>query len=32
MRRWEAMVPPGVVEVIKRNSFFDYRPRLAESA
>ena len=29
---WEAMVPGGVAEVVKRNAFFEYRAPLAESA
>ena len=29
---WEAMVPDAVVDVIKRNAFFDYRAALAASA
>lgn len=29
---WEAMVPPGVAEVIKRNRFFDYQTPVAISA
>jgi len=29
---WEAMVPAGVAEVIKRNRFFDYQTPVAISA
>jgi hypothetical protein len=29
---WEGMVPGAVVDVIKRNAFFDYQPALAVSA